>query len=115
MNSEPLPVPPATPVAPPVDAAGIARDVSLRFEQWFQTHRLTLPPETQAEFVEMGVEAVTRHPGRPRDEVLDELIGELDQRLGHIVTETADRHERVRASQPRARGGWLRRLMGRDR
>jgi hypothetical protein len=33
----------------PADPAVIAGEVSLRIEQWFQAHRLALPPETQAE------------------------------------------------------------------
>ena len=111
MNTEPSARPPTPGTA---DAAAIAGDVTLRFERWFQAHRLALPPETQAEFVEMGMEAVMRHPERPRGEVLDELIGELDQRLGHIVDETADRQAHAARSQPGARRGWLRRLMGRD-
>lgn len=112
MNTEPRPVPPSAPMPAPADPAVIAGEVSLRIEQWFQAHSLALPPQTQAEFVEMGVEAVMRHPERPRNEVLDELIGELDQRLGHIVTETADRHGQANdATRPRR--GWLRRLFGR--
>lgn len=92
----------------------IAGEVSLRIEQWFHDHRLALPPETQAEFVRMGVEAVARHPERPRNEVLDELIGELDQRLGHIVTETAGRHDASR-DRGASRRGWLSRMFSRGR
>jgi hypothetical protein len=63
----------------------------------------------------MGVEAVTRHPERSRKEVLDELIADLDQRLGHIVTETAGQHGATRGRTPDApRRGWLRRMFGRD-
>jgi hypothetical protein len=96
-----------------MDAAAVAGDVSRRFEHWFQAHRLALPPETQAEFIEMGMEAVLQHPERPRGEVLDELIAELDQRLGHIVTEATDQQDRAPAQPPGARRGWLRRLLGR--
>ena len=82
----------------PVTAAG---EVSLRFDRWFAEHHLDLPAETRAQFVEMGMEALQRWPGRSTGDVLDELLGELDARLGRIVDETAAQHDGA-ASPPEA-------------
>lgn len=95
--------------APASAGADLARDVALRLERWYQQRGLSLPAETQAGFVEMGVEAVVRHPARPRDEVLDELVGELDASLARI-------HDDARAAAPASappRPGLLKRLFGR--
>lgn len=90
--------------------ADLAREVTLRLEHWYQQRGLTLPPETQAGFVEMGVEAVVRDPDRPRGEVLDELIAELDASLARIQAEV--RTGPAVAPTPRRRG-WFGRLLGR--
>lgn len=81
---------PDQPAAVSADA-DLARDVSLRLEQWYAAHGLDLPPDAQAGFVEMGVEAVSRYPERPRDAVLDELIAELDQHLAAVASERTAR------------------------
>ncbi len=75
--------------SPPVhlDPATAAGEVSLRFDRWFAEHQLQLPPETRAQFVQMGVEALERWPDRSTGDVLDELISELDQRLFAIAEE----------------------------
>ena len=99
---------PAQP-APASAGADLARDVALRLERWYQQRGLSLPPETQAGFVEMGVEAVVRNPGQPRDEVRDELVAELDASLARI-------HDDARAAAPPAeprQRGLLGRLFGR--
>lgn len=88
--------------------ADLARDVTLRLEQWYQRRGLSLPAETQAGFVEMGVEAVTRHPDRPRDAVLDELIGELDTSLARVQADVPPPE-----TNARPRRGFLSRLFGR--
>lgn len=96
----------------PVSAhADIARDVALRLEQWYRSSGLDLPPDVQAGFVEMGVEAISRNPERPRDAVLEELIAELDTSLDRIKAEPGARA----ADSPRdtKRPGFLRRLLGR--
>lgn len=87
-------------------AADLARDVALRLEQWYQARGLKLPPDTQAGFVEMGVEAVMRHPERPREDVLDDLLAELDASLSRIGGQAS-----TEAAAPRP--GLLRRLFGR--
>lgn len=76
-----------------VDPATAAGAVSLRFDRWFAKHQLDLPPETRAQFVEMGMQALERWPDRSSGDVLDELIAELDGRLARIVDETTARHE----------------------
>lgn len=93
--------------APASRDADLARDVALRLERWYAQRGLTLPPETRAGFVEMGVEAVVRHPERPRGDVLDELIVELDASLARIHAEPAP------AVQPARKRGWIDRLLGR--
>lgn len=94
--------------APVSDDADLARDVALRLERWYQQRGLSLPPETQAGFVEMGVEAVQRHADRPREAVLDELIGELDGSLARIHA-----HPQPAFATP-PRRGLLGRLLGRE-
>lgn len=66
--------------------ADAARIADLRLEQWYRARRLQLPPEVQAEFTAMAFEAIARDPTRNADAVMDTLIGELDERLGHIVS-----------------------------
>lgn len=97
----------------PVSAdADLARDVALRLEQWYRTRSLDLPPDVQAGFVEMGVEAVTRNPDRARPDVLDELVAELDASLARIKAEPgADAAASV--AQPARRRGLWQRLFGR--
>lgn len=94
--------------APASTGADLARDVALRLERWYQQRGLTLPPETQAGFVEMGVEAVVRHASRPRDEVLDELIAELDASLARASADA-----KSDPAAPPRRPGLLGRLFGR--
>jgi hypothetical protein len=99
-----------SPYVEPVTAAG---EVSLRFERWFDTHGLELPPETRAQFIAMGMEALQRWPERSSGEVLDELIAELDGRLAAISAEQArqDRASTASTAATPARG--LGRLFGR--
>ncbi|GAB6197122.1 hypothetical protein [Lysobacter xanthus] len=102
------------PSTPPihVDAVTAAGEVSLRFDRWFEQHHLDLPPETRAQFVQMGMEALQRWPERSSGEVLDELIAELDTRLGEIVDDTASAAQARRGdASTRPRG--LARLFGR--
>jgi hypothetical protein len=68
----------------PVRMSDAARVADLRLEQWYRARELELPPETQAEFTAMAFEAIARDPGRDADAVMDELIAELDLRLGRI-------------------------------
>lgn len=106
----------------PSTAAGV---VSLRFDRWFTEHRLDLPAETRAQFIEMGVQALERWPDRSSGEVLDELIAELDARLARIVDETTTRHEsfgdytpdtpRAPAERPARQGAFARLFGRRDR
>lgn len=106
--------------APPphVDPATAAGAVALRFDRWFSERQLDLPPETRAQFVEMGMQALERWPERSTGDVLDELIGELDARLSTIIDETAapsapDRGER--RADTRKPGGRLARFLRRGR
>lgn len=101
MNPPHLPEQPL-PASPDAD---LAREVALRLEQWYAARGLALPPQTQAGFMEMGMEAVLRHPDRPRGEVLDELMGELDASLARIGGEAP--------AEPPRRRGLLSRLLGR--
>jgi hypothetical protein len=106
------PTPPSPTYVDPVTAAG---EVSLRFDRWFAEHGLELPPETRAEFIEMGMEALQRWPERSTGDVLDELIAELDGRLAGIAAEQT-RGQRAgdgAGSARPARG--LGRLFGRGR
>jgi hypothetical protein len=105
-------LPPHLPEQPAPASAGadLAREVSLRLERWYQERALALPPETQAGFVEMGVDAVLRDPARARDDVLDQLIAELDASLVRIRAEAEPASDTVPA--PRRRG-LLGRLFGR--
>lgn len=92
--------------------ADLARDVALRLEQWYRTRGLDLSPDVQAGFVEMGVEAVLRNPDRPRADVLDELVAELDASLARIKSEPgAD--TTPPAGQTARRPGFWQRLFGR--
>lgn len=84
---------PSPPPAVHLDPATAAGAVSLRFERWFDERGLALPPETRAQFVEMGMQALEHWPERSSADVLDELIAELDGRLDRIVHETTARHE----------------------
>jgi hypothetical protein len=83
-RSESRAMDPSSPHVDPVTAAG---EVSLRFDRWFASRELDLPPETRAQFVEMGMEALQRWPDRSSGDVLDELIAELDGRLATIAEE----------------------------
>lgn len=80
--------------------ADTARIADLRLEQWYQARRLNLPPDVQAEFTAMAFEAIAREPTRDADAVMDTLIGELDEHLGHIVSDAgaANARGRVRPS-----------------
>ena len=91
--------PSSSPPSPRLDLATAAGQVSLRFDRWFAERELDLPPETRAEFVEMGMQALQRWPDRSTGDVLDELIAELDERLSAIADEEA------RANAARPRGG----------
>lgn len=71
------------PTAAPPD---LAARVTQRFERWYETSGLEFPAETRAGFVDMGVEAVQAHPERTADDVLDQLVDELDQRLATTRT-----------------------------
>lgn len=104
---------PAQP-APVSDDADLAREVALRMERWYRERRLDLAPEVQAGFAEMGVEAVVRHPERPRDAVLDELIAELDASLTRIQGEAPPDTRFDDAGAAGGARGWLRRLLGHD-
>lgn len=107
--SSPFPVQPA-----PVSAqAELARDVALRLEHWYRERQLDLPPDVQAGFVEMGVEAVAAHPERARDDVIDDLIGELDASLTRIKGEPAP-VDGAPGPAAGARRSWWRRLLDRD-
>jgi hypothetical protein len=64
--------------------ADVARIADLRLEQWYQARGLELPPDTRAGFTAMAFEAIARHPERDADAVMDDLIAELDQRLGRV-------------------------------
>ena len=96
------------PFVEPVTAAG---EVSLRFERWFDARGLDLPPETRAQFIEMGMEALQRWPERSSGAVLDELIAELDGSLATIAAEHPQADGAAREARPHARG--LARLFGR--
>lgn len=103
---------PSSPSPIHVDPVTAAGEVSLRFDRWFAEHELDLPAETRAQFVQMGMEALQRWPDRSTGDVLDELIGELDQRLVAIAAEQArDRAPKDTAAAPTPRG--LARLFGR--
>lgn len=94
------------PSAPPpvhVDPATAAGQVALRFERWFAERELELPPETRAQFVEMGMQALERWPDRSSGDVLDELIAELDERLATITNEQAQADARASSSRPASR------------
>lgn len=107
-SSRHLPAQP-TPVSADAD---LARDVALRLERWYRERQLDLPPEVQAGFAEMGVEAVVLNPDRSRDAVLDELVAELDSSLSRIKTEP--RREDVEPGPAvSARPSWWKRLTGR--
>ena len=104
-----------------LDPSTAAREVTLRFDRWFAEHHLDLPPETRAEFVQMGMDALQRWPDRSSGDVLDELIAELDARLGRIVDEAGEAHDARKAASAAttgrtdvradvARPGWLERL-----
>ncbi|TZF89903.1 hypothetical protein [Cognatilysobacter lacus] len=99
-----------------VDPATAAGEVSLRFDRWFASHELDLPPPTRAEFVQMGMDALQRWPDRSTGDVLDELIAELDGRLAVIAAEQAHdagRGDATVASERQPRG--LARLFGWNR
>lgn len=113
MQTTPAPGPFPVQPAPVSAQADLARDVALRLERWYHERQLDLPPDVQAGFVEMGVEAVSGHPERLRDEVIDDLIGELDASLARIKREPAP----VDGAPSPAGGGrrsWWRRLLDRD-
>ncbi|WP_133501052.1 hypothetical protein [Cognatilysobacter terrigena] len=105
------PTPP--PSTPHLDPATAAAQVSPRFERWFDERKLDLPPETRAEFVEMGMQALQRWPDRSTGDVLDELIAELDERLATIANEDARTGDGVRGDAQgaprRGLGGLFRR------
>ena len=117
MPTTPTPSPFPNQPAPVSADADLARDVALRLGQWYRERQLELPPDVQAGFVEMGVEAVHRHPERPRDDVLDELVAELDASLSRIKAEpapgTASTPAAAAAAAAPKRGLW-RRLFDRD-
>ncbi|GAB2503880.1 hypothetical protein [Lysobacter humi (ex Lee et al. 2017)] len=114
MQTTPSPSPFPSQPAPVSADADLARDVALRLEHWYREHQLDLPPDVQAGFVEMGVEAVTRYPERPRDEVLDELLAELDASLSRIKAEPAPGTASGAMPATAPRRGWWRRLFDRD-
>lgn len=96
---------PSTPISPtgstpPRAQAAAARVADVRLERWYRQRGLRLPPDVQAEFTAMGVEALAGNPGRAPDAVMDELLAEFDQTLGHI-------HADGRTS---TRPSWLQRL-----
>ncbi|WP_229792471.1 hypothetical protein [Cognatilysobacter bugurensis] len=70
----------------PRELAERARIVDLRLEQWYQARRLQLPLEVQSEFTAMAFEAIARDPASDPNAVMDTLIVELDERLGHIAS-----------------------------
>lgn len=113
MQTTPTPSPFPSQPAPVSADADLARDVALRLEHWYRERQLDLPPDVQAGFVEMGVEAVIRHPGRPRDEVLDELVAELDTSLSRIKAEPAPGMATGTIPADAPRRGWWRRLFDR--
>lgn len=90
----------------PSSFAEAARIADLRLEQWFDARGLELPFEVQAEFTAMAFEAIARERERDPDAVMDELIGELDQRLSHIQSAAPP-------AESRTRPGWLQRLRNR--
>lgn len=75
---------PSTTLATPQAQAAAARVADLRLERWYLQRGLRLPPDVQAEFTAMGVEAIAGDPARAPDAVMDDLLAELDQTLGHI-------------------------------
>lgn len=92
--------------APVSAGADLAREVALRLERWYDERGLDLPPETQAGFLEIGIEAVTRDATRPRDAVLDDLIAEFDASLSRI-------HAEAPRDSEAPRRGLIGRLLGR--
>ncbi|MFC0676744.1 hypothetical protein ACFFGH_02605 [Lysobacter korlensis] len=90
----------------PSEFAEAARIADLRLEQWYEARRLKLPLEVQAEFTSMAFEAIARDRTRDPEAVMDDLIDELDQRLGRI--QSSQRSD-GRASR-RARPSLLQRL-----
>lgn len=115
MQTTPTPGPFPSQPAPVSGEADLAREVALRLERWYRERELDLPPDVQAGFAEMGIEAVIRHPERARDDVLDDLIAELDASLSRIKAEPAAGTAQEPATTTTApkRGFW-RRLFGRD-
>jgi len=103
---------PSSPTSIHVDPVTAAGEVSLRFDRWFASRQLDLPPETRAEFVTMGMEALQRWPERSTGDVLDELIGELDETLASIASEQPAAPPRTNAVDSSASRG-LARLFGR--
>lgn len=71
----------------PSSQAEAVRVADLRLEQWYRTRGLDLPLEVQAEFNAMAFEAIAADPARAPDAVMDELIADLDRRLGAIKSE----------------------------
>jgi hypothetical protein len=104
--------PPTSYVVDPVTAAG---EVSLRFDRWFASHELDLPPETRAQFVQMGMEALQRWPERSTGDVLDELITELDGRLTAIAAEQSREAGKSSSAPTERQPHGLARLFGRNR
>lgn len=102
-----VPSPPPRQSLPTQADDGLTREVMLRIDRWLQERALTLPPETRAGFVDMGVDALAGNPDRPRAEVLDELVAELDASLARIHAEP-----RADDARPRRRS-LLRRLLRR--
>lgn len=94
-------MPPTSDPRTPQDAAAAARVADLRLERWYVEHGLRLPPDVQAEFTAMGVEAIAADPARAPDAVMDDLLAELDETLGHI-----EASQRSAAKRPT----WLQRL-----
>lgn len=72
----------------PAEMAEVARIADLRLEQWYRERGLDLPLDVQAEFNAMAFEAIAGDRVRTPDAVMDELIAELDQRLGRIQSQS---------------------------
>lgn len=88
----------------PQAQAAAARVADLRLERWYAARGLRLPADVQAEFTAMGVEAIAGDPSRAPDAVMDDLLAELDQTLGHIVSSEG------RSQRGAARPSWFQRL-----
>lgn len=79
-----LPKPAHAPAAAPRRRGDATAVVTARLRRWYAHRGLRLPPDVQAEFTAMGMEAIARAPGHAPHAVMDELLGELDGMLGHV-------------------------------